>query len=253
MGGRRGCAQVVFEVLSPGNRPKEMGRKFRFYEKYGVEEYYIYDPDTGVLQGWMRKDDGLEEVSEMLGHTSPRLGIRFQPGEGPDNLVILGPDGEPFATHQELAERAEMERQRAETERQRRRGAAAPEAERQSAEAERQRATGSPPSFVSWASSRNDEEAASPPPSGHPPRRCLASRYRTCESTRFLASSHSLTSWSTTAPIALPSISLARMIPLASMTKIEGISLTFHRWRLGPSSRPSHQHRQVTSPSLMDD
>ena len=110
---------VVFEVLSPGNRPEEMLRKFEFYEKHGVEEYYIYDPDTGRLQGWLRRDDGLEEVSEMLGHTSPRLGIRFQPGEGPNNLVILGPDGEPFATHQQLAERAEAERQRAETERQR--------------------------------------------------------------------------------------------------------------------------------------
>ncbi len=31
--------QVVFEVLSPGYRLDEMLRKFRFYEKYGVEEY----------------------------------------------------------------------------------------------------------------------------------------------------------------------------------------------------------------------
>jgi len=126
--------QVVFEVLSPGNRPADMLRKFRFYEKYRVEEYYIYDPDTGGLQGWIRKEDGLEEIPEILGHTSPRLGVRFLPGEGPDNLVIIGPDGEPFATHQELTDRAEAERQRAEAERQR------AEAERQRAEAERQRA-----------------------------------------------------------------------------------------------------------------
>ena len=37
--------QVVFEVLSPGNRAGEMIRKFDFYERHGVEEYYIYDPD----------------------------------------------------------------------------------------------------------------------------------------------------------------------------------------------------------------
>jgi Uma2 family endonuclease len=37
--------QVVFELLSPGNRAGKMIRKFRFYEQYGVEEYYIYDPD----------------------------------------------------------------------------------------------------------------------------------------------------------------------------------------------------------------
>ena len=31
--------QVVFEVLSPGNRPGAMGEKLQFYELYGVEEY----------------------------------------------------------------------------------------------------------------------------------------------------------------------------------------------------------------------
>ena len=36
--------QVVFEVLSPGNRIEEMLRKFRFYEQYGVEEYYVSQP-----------------------------------------------------------------------------------------------------------------------------------------------------------------------------------------------------------------
>ena len=48
-----------------------------------------------------------------------RLGIRFEPGEGPDNLRIIGPDGQPFFTHQEMAEHAEAERRRAEAERQR--------------------------------------------------------------------------------------------------------------------------------------
>lgn len=37
--------QVVFEVLSPGNRAGEMNRKRAFYRKYGVEEYYVIDPD----------------------------------------------------------------------------------------------------------------------------------------------------------------------------------------------------------------
>ena len=41
--------QVVFEILSPGNRFHAMQQKFQFYEKHGVEEYYIYDPDDGAL------------------------------------------------------------------------------------------------------------------------------------------------------------------------------------------------------------
>jgi Uma2 family endonuclease len=106
--------QVVFEILSPGNRPSDLVRKFSFYERHGVEEYYTYDPFSGELLGWLRGDGGFQEISDMRGHVSPRLGIRFEPGEGADNLMILGPDGKPFATHQELADRAEAERQRAE-------------------------------------------------------------------------------------------------------------------------------------------
>ncbi len=118
--------QVVFEVLSPGNRQVDLIRKFRFYERYGVEEYYIYDPDNGDLAGWQRGESGLEEIADMNGYTSPRLGVRFEPGEGPDNLKIIGPDGTPFATYVELFEDREAQRQRA-------------DAERQRAEAERQR------------------------------------------------------------------------------------------------------------------
>jgi Uma2 family endonuclease len=105
--------QVVFEVLSPGNRPKDLVRKFRFYEQYGVEEFYIYDPEKGTLDGWRRGESGLEEIAEMSGYTSPRLGIRFEPGEGPDNLTIVGPDGRPFLTYVELFEDREAQRQRA--------------------------------------------------------------------------------------------------------------------------------------------
>jgi Uma2 family endonuclease len=105
--------QVVFEVLSPGNRPAEMERKFRFYQRYGVEEYYIYDPDHGDLEGWLRVGKTLQPIPSMSGFESPRLKIRLEPGEGPDNLKIFGPDGKPFATYLEMAAQREAERQRA--------------------------------------------------------------------------------------------------------------------------------------------
>src|SRR2546425_11584042 len=61
--------QVVFEVLSPGNRLGEMLRKFEFYRRYGVEEYYLYDPDPRRLEisGFLRQGDGLLEVPSMDG------------------------------------------------------------------------------------------------------------------------------------------------------------------------------------------
>src|SRR5947209_12133576 len=36
---------VAFEILSPSNTDSEMEGKFDFYEQYGIDEYYIYDPD----------------------------------------------------------------------------------------------------------------------------------------------------------------------------------------------------------------
>jgi Uma2 family endonuclease len=66
--------QVTFEVLSPGNTRTEMTRKRQFYERYGVEEYYEYDPDRGTLKGWLRQDDRLESIPQMEGWISPRLG-----------------------------------------------------------------------------------------------------------------------------------------------------------------------------------
>jgi Uma2 family endonuclease len=116
--------QVVFEILSPGNTVIEMVKKSKLYERYGVEEYYLYDPERSELTGWLRSGSELEEIEEILGWTSPRLGIRFDLSDG--ELVIYRPDGERFATYFELAQQkeqaqqlAEQERQRAEQERQR--------------------------------------------------------------------------------------------------------------------------------------
>jgi Uma2 family endonuclease len=104
---------VVFEIVPPGNRVKEVVRKIQFYEKYGVEEYYIYDPNIGDLAGWWRLQGDLEEIPEMAGFASPLLQIRFEPGEGPNNLRILDPQGVPFATYVELVEQRDAEQTRA--------------------------------------------------------------------------------------------------------------------------------------------
>ena len=104
--------QVVFKVLSPGNTVAEMTRKFLFYEQYGVEEYYVYDPDRGSLDGWIRRGGRLEDVPDMQGWVSPRLGIRF--GMDGMDLVLYRPDGRRFETFVELEQRAEQATQRAE-------------------------------------------------------------------------------------------------------------------------------------------
>ena len=109
--------QVVFEVLSPGNTRKEMAEKLAFYERYGVKEYYLYDPDLGRLQGWWRQGGRLVEIAQMRGWISPRLVVRFEL-DGMD-LCLTGPDGRRFVSYVEMAQRAEQEAQRAGQEAQR--------------------------------------------------------------------------------------------------------------------------------------
>ncbi|MDX2241905.1 MAG: Uma2 family endonuclease [Leptolyngbyaceae cyanobacterium bins.302] len=109
--------QVVFEILSPSNRLPEMAKKFQFYQDYGVEEYYIYNPDTIDLNGWQRTDRVLSVIEDIAGWTSPRLQIRFE--LTPDSLEIYRPDGGRFLTYVELAALREGDRQRAEQEKQR--------------------------------------------------------------------------------------------------------------------------------------
>jgi Uma2 family endonuclease len=94
--------QVVFEVLSPNNRFRELYRKLKFYEEFGVDEYYIYDPDHDELEGWQREGDKLREIPEMKDWISPRVGIKFDTSGS--ELKIFGPDGRKFLTFQELAE-----------------------------------------------------------------------------------------------------------------------------------------------------
>ena len=125
--------QVVFEILSPGNTVKEMQKKLKFYETYGVWEYYIYDPDNIRLEGWICKDNLLHPIENMKRWVSPILKIRFELRE--DDLEIFRPDGKKFLSpveaereylkeldlerrKSEQAEKeAEEERQRADSER----------------------------------------------------------------------------------------------------------------------------------------
>ena len=101
--------QVAFEVLSPGNRAAEMRRKLAFYERYGIEEYYILDPDHARHRGYIRSAaDQLEPIANLVGWISPRLGIRF---ELTDELRIIGTDGLRFEFYEveSAGRRAELQ------------------------------------------------------------------------------------------------------------------------------------------------
>jgi Uma2 family endonuclease len=102
--------QVAFEILSPGNRAAEMVKKFKFYERYGVEEYYLYDPERVDLTGWQRVGRELEAIDQINGWISPRLNIRFDlSGE---QLEIYFPNGQKFTNLKEVLKQLAEERQK---------------------------------------------------------------------------------------------------------------------------------------------
>jgi Uma2 family endonuclease len=106
--------QVVFEILSPGNTTKEMSRKLLFYDHYGVEEYYIYDPDHNELTGLTRGDGQLTLIENIENWVSPRLGVRFE--LTPSTLNIYDGQNNLFLSPLELRKELKQEKARAEQE-----------------------------------------------------------------------------------------------------------------------------------------
>jgi Uma2 family endonuclease len=124
--------QVVFEVLSPSNRPAEMMDKLDFYDTHGVEEYFMYDPETLALKIWRRSNGYLRLVHEEDRPHSARMNLSFHIEDG--ELVITRHDGTRFETFRQLFSRAEMQQHALSQEKHR------AEQEKQRAEQEKQRA-----------------------------------------------------------------------------------------------------------------
>ncbi|OYQ62999.1 hypothetical protein B9G53_19460 [Pseudanabaena sp. SR411] len=106
--------QVVFEILSPSNKAVEMAKKLLFYDRYGVEEYYIYNPTNNNLEVLIRNAGSLDTIPESHDWVSPRLGIRFNLT---DELQIYRPDGTKFYSYIEINTMLEEECLRANKER----------------------------------------------------------------------------------------------------------------------------------------
>jgi Uma2 family endonuclease len=126
---------ALFEMASENTWREDLGPKRHLYEKLGVSEYFLFDPEGAYLrpplQGFRLQNGGYR----LLDRTEDdrlvsELGFDLR-AEGRLLRVLDGRSGRPIPTREE---RAEQEHQRAEQERQR------AEQERQRAEQERQRA-----------------------------------------------------------------------------------------------------------------
>jgi Uma2 family endonuclease len=68
-----GVPDLLIEVLSPGNREQDLVTKKDLYEKFGVQEYWVVDPETNLALGFALKDKRYIKISEEIGKIASEL------------------------------------------------------------------------------------------------------------------------------------------------------------------------------------
>lgn len=58
---------MIVEVLSPRNKDYDLITKKDLYQKFGVQEYWIVDPDTKLAIGFALSGDSYKKISEEIG------------------------------------------------------------------------------------------------------------------------------------------------------------------------------------------
>jgi Uma2 family endonuclease len=85
-----GAPDLVIEVLSPGTREKDLAIKRKIYARFGVQEYWIVDPDAATVEVLTLRESGY--ISAGMYRESDCLSSPLLPG-----LVL--PLAEVFSTH----------------------------------------------------------------------------------------------------------------------------------------------------------
>ncbi len=74
----RGVPDLLVEILSPSNKEYDLIKKKDLYEKFGVKEYWIVDPETKLALGFALNGNTYNKISEEIGKiSSPLLNADF--------------------------------------------------------------------------------------------------------------------------------------------------------------------------------
>jgi len=72
--GCKGAPDMVIEILSPSTRRHDLTVKYRLYQRAGVREYWIVDPDGKIVQVF-RLEDGFYGAADVYTSGSVPVGI----------------------------------------------------------------------------------------------------------------------------------------------------------------------------------
>ena len=76
----RGVPELVVEIASPGTRRRDDGIKRHLYERAGVTEYWIVDPDVDRVRVYRREGDRFGRAIELSREHGDQLSTPLLPG-----------------------------------------------------------------------------------------------------------------------------------------------------------------------------
>ena len=76
----KGAPELVIEIGSKGTRKRDETIKRRLYERSGVSEYWVVDPEIDVIRVYRRGAEGFERPNELRAEAGDTLTTTLLPG-----------------------------------------------------------------------------------------------------------------------------------------------------------------------------
>lgn len=75
-----GAPDLVVEIESPGSRKRDETTKRHLFDRYGVVEYWVIDPELQLVKVFRRRADHLSKVEELAAEAGDILTTPLLPG-----------------------------------------------------------------------------------------------------------------------------------------------------------------------------